>query len=95
MNDRTFGGLTLAEIRKLSKNPADGASFYMALRDAAPDLFQLAEDFETLEMFVQSLVKKIETAADGSAAGALQEDILQGLKETLDAPEFRKVIASR
>ncbi|MBC8339646.1 MAG: hypothetical protein ISR51_05410 [Rhodospirillales bacterium] len=95
MSERTFGGHSLAEIKKLRNNPADGANFYMALRDAAPDLFQLAEDFEMLEMFVQTLVDKIEAAANGEAADTPREDILQGLKETLDDPEIRKIIASR
>ena len=35
MTDRTFGGLTLSELKELRRNSADGAKFYMALLDAA------------------------------------------------------------
>ena len=59
MAKRTFGGRSVADLKKLRRNPADGGVFYLALLDAAPDLFQLSEDFETLEIFAQSLVEKI------------------------------------
>jgi len=94
MAKRTFGGRSVAELKKLKKNPADGGIFYMALREAAPDLFQLSEDFETLEIFVQSLVEKIEKAADASTTSEQRTEALQALRKTLDDPEILKIIAS-
>jgi hypothetical protein len=60
MTERTFGGHTLVDLKKLRRHPADGANFYLAFLEAAPEMFQLAEEFETLESFVLSMVKKIE-----------------------------------
>ena len=94
MAKRTFGGRSVADLKKLRRNPADGGVFYLALLDAAPDLFQLPEDFETLEIFVQSLVEKIEAAADASATNEQRTEALQTLKESLDDAEIRKIIAS-
>ena len=66
MTRRKFGGRPLAELKKLRKNPADGGVFYVALLDAAPDLFQLSEDFTILEKYVRSIVLQIEKAANPS-----------------------------
>lgn len=79
MTERTFGGRTLAELKKLRKHPPDGANFYLALLDAAPVLFQLAEDYETLETFVQTLVEKIEKTADPSTGDNQRAVALEAL----------------
>ena len=56
MTDRTFGGLTLSELKELRRNSADGAKFYMALLDASPDFFLLADEVEQLEAVIEKLV---------------------------------------
>jgi len=95
MTRRKFGGRPLAELKKLRKNPADGGVFYVALLDAAPDLFQLAEDFSILEKYVRSIVLQIEKAANPSTGNDQRQKALQSLEASLDNPAIRKIIASK
>ena len=95
MTERTFGGRSLAELKKLRKNPTDGGIFYLALLDAMPELFQLADDLESLDMFLQSVVEKIEKAANTSTANDQRQEALEALKESLDDPAIRNIFASR
>ena len=91
MTERAFGGRTLAELKELRRNPADGAVFYTALLAAAPDLFQLADDYETLEAFVQDLVENFEKAADPSIAEDQRAVAMDDIKDTLGDPKTRKI----
>jgi hypothetical protein len=95
MTERTFGGHTLVDLKKFRRHPADGANFYLAFLEAAPEMFQLAEEFETLESFVFSLVEKIDKAADPSTGDDQRVKILDDLKQTLDDSGIRKIIASQ
>ena len=81
-----FRGRPLAELKKLRKNPVDGGVFYVALLDAAPDLFQLAEDFAILEKYVRSIVLQIEKATNPSTGNDQRQKALQSLEASLDAP---------
>ena len=65
----------------MRRHPADGVNFYMARLDAAPELFQLTVDYDALEAFVQSLVEKIEKAADPSIGDGQHTETLQALKK--------------
>ncbi len=94
MRERTFGGHTLDELKSLRKSSADGAIFYMALLDAAPDLFMLAEEVETLEAVVEKLVSTLEKAAAEVSAQDKDAEALRNLRETLSDPAIREIIAS-
>jgi hypothetical protein len=95
MAERTFGGRPLTELKKLRKSSVDGGIFYLALLEAAPELFQLADDFETLLAFVQSHVEKIEDAAGTSAVNGPHQEALMALKESLNDPAILKIFAAR
>ena len=95
MTRRKFRGRPLAELKKLRKNPADGGVFYVALLDAAPDLFQLVEDFAILEKYVRSIVLQLERVANPSTGNDQRQKALQSLEASLDAPAIQKIIASR
>jgi len=97
MAERTYGGHTLKKLRSLRKNPPDGAEFYMALREAARDLFAAAEDLEHLKVFINELVLTVERAADAAAKpnpGGGSDETLQVLQDTLSDPGLRKIINS-
>ena len=92
MTARTFGGYTVSELKKLRRSSADGAKFYMALREFATDFFNLVEEAEELEAVIEKLVSTLEKAADevlaqgGNAAAAL-------LCDALSDPQVKKVTA--
>ena len=93
MTARTFGGYTVSELKKLRGSSADGAKFYMALREFATDFFNLVEEAEELEAVIEKLVSTLEKAADevlaqgGNAAAAL-------LCDALSDPQVKKVTGS-
>ena len=95
MTRRNFGGRPLVELKNLRKNAADGGVFYVALLEAAPDLFQLAEEFAILEKYVRSIVLQLERVANPSTGNDQRQKALQSLEASLDNPAIRKIIASK
>lgn len=94
MTKRTFGGLTLSELTALRRNSADGAKFYMALLDASPDLFRLAEDVEQLEAVIEKLVSTLEAAAGEMEANGESGATLDSLRDSLSDPVLKKILSS-
>ena len=84
MTARTFGGYTASELKKLRRSSADGAKFYMALREFSTDFFNLFEEAEELEAVIEKLVSTLEKAANevlaqgrnAAATAALLRDAL-------------------
>ena len=95
MTARTFGGYTVSELKKLRRSSADGAKFYMALREFATDFFNLVEEAEEFKAVIEKLVSTLEKAADevlaqgGNAAAAAAL-----LRDALSDPQAKKVTGS-
>ncbi len=94
MTEKTFGGHTLDDLIELRSNPADGAKFYMALLEAAPDLFARAEEADVLEAFIEKLVSKLDAVVSEAAARGEEGDALQSLLESLSDPALKKIVGS-
>jgi hypothetical protein len=94
MTDRTFGGLTLFELKELRRNSADGAKFYMALLDASPDFFLLADEVEQLEAVIEKLVSTLEAAAGEMEEKGQGGAILDSLRDSLSDPVLKKILSS-
>ena len=94
MTDRTFGGLTLSELKELRRNPADGAKFYMALLDAAPDFFRLADEVEQLEAVFEKLVTALKAVAGEIGVKGEGGAILDSLRDSLSDPVLKKILSS-
>ncbi len=94
MTDRTFGGHTLSELKTLRKNSADGARFYMALLDAAPDFFHLANEVEQFEAVIEKLVTTLEAAAGEMEAKGEGGAALDSLRDSLSDPAIKKALSS-
>ena len=93
MTARTFGGYTVSELKKLRRSSADGAKFYMALREFATDFFNLVEEAEEFEAVIEKLVSTLEKAADEvSAQGG--NDAAALLRDALSDPQVKKVTGS-
>lgn len=82
------------ELISLRKNSADGAKFYLALLDASPDLFKLADEVEALEAIIEKLVSTLETAADEVSDRGKGAEALRTIRKSLSDPAIRKIIAS-
>ncbi len=94
MKDRTFGGHSLSELKALRKNPADGAKFYMALLDASPDFFLLADEAEQLEAVIEKLVTTLEAVAGEMEARGESGATLDSLRDSLSDPVLKKILSS-
>ena len=94
MPEKTFGGHTLDELTELRSNPADGAKFYMALLEAAPELFERAEEADVLEAIIEKLVSKLDAVASEAAARGEDGEALQSLLESLSDPRLKKIAGS-
>ena len=94
MTEKTFGGRTLDELIELRVNPPDGANFYMALLEAAPDLFARAGEADVLEAFIEKLVGKLDAVVSEAAARGEDGDALQSLLESLSDPALKKIVGS-
>ncbi len=94
MTEKTFGGHTLDELKSLRTSCADGAKFYMALLNASPDLFKLADEVEALEAIIERLVSTLETAADEVSGRGKGAEALRTIRKSLSDPAIRKIIAS-
>lgn len=94
MTKRTFGQLTLNELKELRKNPADGAKFYMALLNASPDFFRLADEVEQLEAVIEKLVTTLETVAGEMEAKGESGAALDSLRDSLSDPVLKKILSS-
>lgn len=93
MSDRTYGNHTLRELISLRQNSTDGAEFYLALLDAAPDFFELASEVETLEATIEKLVSTLERAAAEVSYRDTDAPALKTLDKTLSDPAIQKIIA--
>ncbi len=94
MTEKIFGGHTLDELIELRVNPPDGANFYLALLEAAPDLFARAEEADVLEAFIEKLVAKLDAVVSEAAVRGEDGDALQSLLESLSDPELKKIVGS-
>ncbi|MAF96585.1 MAG: hypothetical protein CMM60_12630 [Rhodospirillaceae bacterium] len=94
MATRTFGGHTVSELKEFRQNAADGAKFYMALREAAYDFFNLAGEAEELEAVIEKLVSALEKAAGDVSAQGGNDDAVQLLRNALSDPQVKKAIGS-
>ncbi len=94
MTKRIFGGHTLSELKTLRRNSADGAKFYMALLDASPDFFRLADEVEQLEAAIEKLVTTLEAVAGDMEAGGEAGDSLATLRDSLSDPVLKKILSS-
>ena len=94
MTEKTFGSHTLNELIQLRSNAADGAKFYLALLEAAPDLFARAEEADVLEAIIEKLVSKLDAVASEAAARGEEGDALQALVESLSDPAVKKIAGS-
>ncbi len=94
MTNKTFGGHTLSELKTLRKNSADGARFYMALLDAAPDFFHLADEVEQLEAVLEKLVTTLEAVAGNMEAKGESGAALDSLRNSLSDPVLKKILSS-
>ncbi len=96
MGKRVFGGHTLAHLSDLRRNPTDGGAYYLALQEAAPDLFSLADEHEKLALCVQKLVTAVEAVIEDNNGGATppgQKPALNELSGILGLPPLKKFIA--
>ncbi len=93
MVDRTFGGYTLKELRLLRRNSTDGANFYLALLEAAPDFFALADEVHVLEGIIEKMVSTLETVA-GEMERRQETEALKPLQDLLQDPAIRKITGS-
>jgi len=91
MAKRTFGGYTVSELKKLRQNPTDGAKFYLALLESAPDFFNLAGEAKELEAVIEKLVSILEKAADEVSAQGGNDAAVALLRDALSDPALRKV----
>ena len=94
MTARKFGGHTVSELKRFRQNPADGARFYMALLESAPDFFNLAGEAEELEAVIEKLVSALEKAADEVSAQGGNDAAVRLLRDALSDPQVKKVIGS-
>ena len=93
MAQRTFGGHTLGEIKQLRRDSTDGARFYLALLDAAPDFFALADEVQALEGFIEKMVSTLESVA-GEMERRENADALKPLQDLLQDPAIKKIVGS-
>ncbi len=87
----------MAELRGLRRHPADGAKFYLALLDAAPDLFLLANEVEDLTAMIRNLVSVLEAVAaevTEREGGGKPDGALRILADSISDPDVRKVVGS-
>lgn len=94
MTEKKFGGHTVDELIELRSNPADGAKFYLALLEAAPELFARADEADVLEAFIEKMVSKLDAAASEAAARGEEGDAMQALVESLSDPAVEKIVGS-
>ena len=94
MTEKKFGSHTVDDLIELRSNPADGAKFYLALLEAAPDLFDRAEEADVLEDIIEKLVSKLDAVASEAAARGDDGEALQSLLESLSDPRLRKIAGS-
>lgn len=94
MTDRTFGGLTLSELKALRRNAADGAKFYMALLDASPDFFRLGDEVEQFEAVIEKLVSALEAVAGEMETKGEGGATLDSLRDSLSDPAIKKILSS-
>ncbi len=94
MAEKTFGNHTLNELIDLRSNPPDGAKFYLALLEAAPDLFARAEEADVLEAIIEKLVSKLDAVASEAARRGEDGEALQALLESLSDPAVKKIVGS-
>jgi len=94
MTKRTFGGLTLSELKALRRNSTDGAKFYMALLDALPDFFRLADEVEQLEAVIEKLVTALEAVAGEMEARGEGGATLDSLRDSLSDPAIKNILSS-
>lgn len=91
MATRKFGGHTVSELKKLRQNSADGAKFYLALLESAPDFFNLAGEAKELEAVIEKLVSTLEKAADEVSAQGGNDAAVALLRDALSDPQVKKV----
>ena len=91
MTEKTFGGHTLDELIDLRNSPPDGAKFYLALLEAAPDLFARAEEADVLEAIIEKMVAKLDAVASEAAARGDDGEALQSLVESLFDLGLKKI----
>ncbi|NQU62065.1 MAG: hypothetical protein HQ512_13115 [Rhodospirillales bacterium] len=96
--ENTFGGHSLHDLKELRKNPADGGRFYLALLDAAPDLFNLAKENETLKNLIKKMVSEFEDVIgeqlEGDAGGdtcSVPDAALKAVADLLSDPAIQKI----
>ena len=94
MTARTFGGYTVSELKKLRRSSADGAKFYMALREFATDFFNLVEEAEEFEAVIEKLVSTLEKAADEVSAQGENDAAAALLRDALFDSQVKKVTGS-
>ena len=94
MTARTFSGYTVSELKKLRRSFANGAKFYMALREFATNFFNLVEEAEEFEAVIEKLVLTLEKAADEVSAQGGNDADAALLHDALSDPQVKKVTSS-